>query len=87
MGNNSVINAQRVMYKPQKEIVLEKLKDMINIDMKDIRIDSVHPLGWNAIIRSRNIDFVFTYYGEGCWKIESFPVYAMDCNALRSARP
>lgn len=87
MDTKQVKNAQNVMYKVQKEIVLEKLKDFANVDMKDIRIDTVHPLGWNAIIRTKNIDFVFTYYGEGCWKLESFPVYAMDCSALKSARP
>ena len=79
--------AQRLMYKPQKQIVLEKLKFLSNVTMDDIRIDSVHPLGWSAIIRTDDLDVVFTYYGLNCWKIETFPVYSMSGATLKSAKP
>ena len=87
MNKRQADAAQRMMYRPQKEIVLEKLKFLSDVTMDDIRIDSVDPLGWSAIIRTEDLDVVFTYYGLNCWKIETFPVYSMSGATLRSAKP
>ena len=79
--------AQRLMYRPQKEIVLEKLNFLSDVTMDDIKIDSVDPLGWSAIIRTKELDIVFTYYALNCWKIETFPVYSISGATLKSIRP
>lgn len=78
--------AQRSLYKLQKEIVLEKLKFMGDVDIDNIKIDNVDPLGWTAIIRTKELDIAFTYYGLNCWKIETFPVYAMSGSTLKSIK-
>lgn len=70
----------------KKRYVMHKLGHIANVSIENIHIERVDRLGWQAIIRTEELDFVFTYYDHNCWKIESFPVYAMSCSTLRSER-
>jgi len=87
MNKEQADAAQRLMYKPQKEIILEKLKFLSEATIDDIKIDYVQPLGWTAVIRTDDLDIVFTYYGLNCWKMETFPVYSMSGATLKSVNP
>jgi hypothetical protein len=70
----------------KKQYVMKKLGEIADVGMDQILIDKVDRLGWQAVIRTKELDFVFTYYAENCWKIESFPVYAVSGSMFRSAR-
>lgn len=86
MNRKQVENVQRLMFDEQKDFVIEKIGDMINLTKHSVFIDHVDPMGWSAIIRTDTLDLVFTYYDDNCWKIETFPVYSMSGKTLRSAR-
>lgn len=84
MDTNNIKAAEEVLFKQQKEFVLSKIKDILDITTKDIYIRGTHPMGWEAVIRTEKLDLVFTYYAQDCWKIETFPVYATSGSMLRS---
>lgn len=76
----------RTLYEEQKIFVMHKISELMDISIKDIHIDNVNPMGWQAIIRTDKLDLVFSYYEENCWKIETFPVYALSNDMLRSKK-
>lgn len=80
---NRVKNSNICRYKKEKQFVIDCLNDILNIGPEDIHIDGVHPMGWGAIIRTPDVDLVFTYYANDCWKLETLPVHAIEGARVR----
>ena len=75
------INREDITY------VKNVIKSIIGeIDNTEIKLNNIDKFGWTATIRTKNVDLLFTYYTEECWKIETFPVAMMAGSIKRSVQ-